>query len=163
MSSAHRPAQRRPPCLGQDSLSDAVQLADVAEGEGGQERAEGGGSHDPVAEHSGGLPSAQHVGVVDAVGAGHHRVDQGQHLAAGPVGAGAVTEVDQLIDDRLDPQRLGQRGRQQQPGVATAWSSSNTAPSPAGLWEDGIEKAPSSSGPMDVSATPFSLLRGPFS
>ena len=41
---------------------------------------------------------AQHVGVVDAVATGHHRVHQGQHLAAGPVGAGAVAEVDQLID-----------------------------------------------------------------
>jgi hypothetical protein len=47
--------------------------------------------------------------------------------------------------------------------LATAWSSSNATASPEGPCEDDIGKVPSWSGPMDVSATPLSLLRGPFS
>jgi hypothetical protein len=59
----------------------------------------------------------QQVGVVDAVATRQHRVDQGQQLAAGPVRAGPLTQVDQRIGGLLDAQPLGQRGRQEQPGV----------------------------------------------
>jgi hypothetical protein len=38
-----------------------------------------------MAEHGGGLPAAQQVGVVDAVPTRQHGVDQAQQLAAGPV------------------------------------------------------------------------------
>ena len=51
------PAQR----LGEDG----VELADVAEGEGAQERPERRRRHDPVSEHRRRGPRAQHVGVVD--------------------------------------------------------------------------------------------------
>jgi hypothetical protein len=64
--------------------------------------------------------------------------------------AGTAAEVDQPIGDRLDPQALSQRGGQQQPGVGDRVSSSNATTSPVGLWEDGIENVPSSSGWMDV-------------
>jgi hypothetical protein len=77
--------------------------------------------------------------------------------------AGPLAKVDQLVDDRLDAEAFGMVAGSSSPALATAWSSSNTATMVLGLWEDGIEKVPSWSGPMDVSATPFSLLRGPFS
>jgi hypothetical protein len=79
------------------------------------------------------------------------------------VGAGAVAEVDQLIDDCLDPQPFGQRGGQQQPGVGDRVVVVEHRNKPCRAVGGGIEKLPSSSGSMDVSATPFSLLRGPFS
>ena len=70
-----------------------------------------------MAEHGRGGPGAQHVSVVDAVATGHQRVQQGQHLAPRLVMAGTAAEVDQLIDDRLDAQALGERGGQQQPSL----------------------------------------------
>ena len=64
-----------------------------------------------------GAPGPQHVSVVDRVATGHHRVHQGQHLAAGPVVAGSVAEVDQFVDDGLHPQPFGQGCGQRQAGV----------------------------------------------
>ena len=68
-------------------------------------------SHHPVAEHGRGGPGTKQLGVIDAVGPGDDRVQQGQHLAARPVMAGPVAEVDQPIDGCLDPQAVSQRGR----------------------------------------------------
>jgi hypothetical protein len=51
-----------------------VELADVAEGERAQEGAQRRWRQDPVAQHLSGLGGAEQVGVVDAVTAGHHRV-----------------------------------------------------------------------------------------
>jgi hypothetical protein len=45
------------------------------------------------------------------------RVDQGQQLAPGPVRASPLAQVDQRIGGPLDPQPLGQGGRQQQARV----------------------------------------------
>jgi hypothetical protein len=101
-----------------EGLGHAVELADVAEGEAAQERPERRRGHHAVAEHGRGGPGTQQLGVVDAVGSGDDRVQQGQHLAARLVGTGTAAEVDQPIGDRLDPQALSQRGGQQQrPGV----------------------------------------------
>jgi hypothetical protein len=46
-----------------------------------------------------------------------HRVDQGQQLAAGPVRARPLAQIDQRIGGLLDPQPLGQGGRQQEARV----------------------------------------------
>ena len=70
-----------------------------------------------MAEHLGGGPGAQHISVVDAVATSHQRVDQGQHLAARAVMAGTAAKVDQLVDDGLDAEPVGQRGGEQQAGV----------------------------------------------
>jgi hypothetical protein len=70
-----------------------------------------------MAQQLGGLGGAEHIGVIDAVRPGHHGVQQREHLAAGPVMPGAIGEVDQLIDHLLDPQPVGESGRQQQPGI----------------------------------------------
>jgi hypothetical protein len=42
---------------------------------------------------------------------GDHGVDQGHQLAARPVRAGPVAQVDERIGGLLDAQPLGQRGR----------------------------------------------------
>src|ERR1019366_5276800 len=42
-----------------------VELADVSEGEGPEERAQGGGRHHPMTKHRPGGARAQHVGVID--------------------------------------------------------------------------------------------------
>jgi hypothetical protein len=55
-----------------------------------------------------GASRPQHVSVVDRVAAGHHRVQQGQHLAAGPVMPGSVAEIDQFVHDVLHTQPFGQ-------------------------------------------------------
>jgi hypothetical protein len=107
----------RCPGPGERVFGDPVELADMAEGERAQERPQRTGRHHPVAEHGCGGPGAQHVGVVDAVAAGHQRMHQGQQLAAGPVCTGPLTKVDQLVDHLLDAQAVGQRSWQQQPGV----------------------------------------------
>ncbi|HEY3035627.1 MAG TPA: SpvB/TcaC N-terminal domain-containing protein [Streptosporangiaceae bacterium] len=78
---------------------------------------QGGGGHDAVAQHAGGLSAAQQVGVVDAVPTRQHRMHQGQQLPAGMGGAGPLAQVDQRIGGLLDAQPLGQRGRQQQTRV----------------------------------------------
>jgi hypothetical protein len=67
-------------------------------------------------QHAGGLPTAQQFHVVDAVGAGDHGVHQGSQLAARAGRARPVAEIHQLVGGLLDPQPLGQRGGQQQPG-----------------------------------------------
>src|SRR6266508_4104551 len=59
-----RPSRPRP---GQDLFGEPVELADVPEGERAQEGPQGGGRHDPMAEHLAGSATAQQVGVVDAV------------------------------------------------------------------------------------------------
>jgi len=108
------PAAPRPT---QDLFGGPVELADMPEGEAAQERPQRRGGHDAVAEHLGGGPGAQHVSVVDAVRPSDQRVDQGQHLPARTVMARPLAKVDQLINDRLDAEPLGQCGREQQAGV----------------------------------------------
>ena len=73
--------------------------------------------HHPMGEHRFGRPCSQHVGVVDVRPAGHHGVDQGQHLATGQRSSDASGEVDRRVDQALETEADDQRGHQQQPGV----------------------------------------------
>jgi hypothetical protein len=82
----------------------------VAEGEGAQEGAEGGGRHRLVAEQRLAGAGAQHVCVFDRVRAGGDRVDQREYLAPGPGGAGAFPQSHRLIDQGLDAQAPAQGG-----------------------------------------------------
>ena len=125
-------------------LGEPVELADMPEGEGAQEGPQGGGGHDPVAQHSGGLSAAQQVGVVDAVPTRQQRVDQGQQLAAGPVRASPLAQVDDRIvgagrSRAAQPAWPAAAG----PALAMAWVSSKQMSSWSRVWEDPIEKAPS--------------------
>jgi hypothetical protein len=79
------------------------------------------------------------------------------------VSAGAVAEVDQVVDDPLDTEPLGQCRGQGQPGIGDR----------VGVVEDdrqGVEtvrrwhrESALRVGVPGASATPFSQLRGPFS
>ena len=101
----------RRPRAGQRALGELVELAGVAEGEGAQERADRGRRHDPVAQHAGGGPAAQQVGVVDAVATGDHGMHHGQQLGARVGRARPVAEVDELVGGLADPQPFRQGGR----------------------------------------------------
>jgi hypothetical protein len=109
-----------------------------------------------------GAPRPQHVSVIDRVAAGHHRVHQGQHLAAGPVVAGSVAEVDQLVDHGLHPQPFGQGSGQCQAGVGDRVVVIERDHEGAGVCDDGVEKVPSELGFVAGSQPPFSQLKGPF-
>jgi hypothetical protein len=54
-----------------------------------------------------------------------------------------VAKVDQRVDGRLDPQPLGQRRGQQQPGVGDRVDLIEADDGVLGLCNDGIEKVPS--------------------
>jgi hypothetical protein len=99
-----------------------------------------------VAQHLAGGATAQQVGVVDAVGTRRHRVDQGQQLAAGPVPASPLAQVDQRIGGLLDAEPLGQVAASSRPALATAWVSSKQLSSWSRVWQDPIENAPSRCG-----------------
>jgi hypothetical protein len=103
----------------------------------------GGGRHDPMAQHAGGLSAAQQVGVVDAVGTRQHRMYRGQQLAPGMCRASPLAQVDHLVGGLLDAQPPGQRGRQQQVGVGDGVGVVKAGVELVWVWEDAIEKAPS--------------------
>jgi hypothetical protein len=63
----HHRARPGRPRAREQLLGEPVELADMAEGERAQEGPQGGGGHDPVAQHLAGGATAQQVGVVDAV------------------------------------------------------------------------------------------------
>jgi hypothetical protein len=70
-------------------------------------------------------------------------VDQGQQLAAGPVRASPLAQVDQLVGGLLDAEPLGQVAGSSRPALAMAWVSSKQVSSWSRVWEDRIEKVPS--------------------
>jgi hypothetical protein len=119
----------------QGDLGDSVELADVAEGERAQERP----------QRRGGPAS------------GGPARPRSARCAPGRPPRSTSRSMTCSISSRW-----ARVAGSSSPALATAWSSKPTARR-SGLWEDGIEKVPSWSGAMDVSATPFSLLRGPFS
>ena len=107
----HRP---RPP---QRLAHHRLELTDVAEGEGPQERAQGGGGHHPVREHPRTAARAQHVGVVDVGAAGDDGVHQSQDLAAGQRTADASAETDSGVHQPLETETHDQRADEDEPGV----------------------------------------------
>jgi hypothetical protein len=70
-----------------------------------------------MAKHIGGPARAQQVTVVDAVRAQRHRRDQRHHLRALVARADTLAEHNAPIDQRLDPQSLGERRGYDDPGV----------------------------------------------
>jgi hypothetical protein len=89
----------------------------MAEGEGPQERAEGGGGHHPVGKHGLAGPRAQHVSVVDVGPAGDDGMDQCQNLAPWKSAADATSETNGGVDQPLEAQAQHQRAYEDEPGV----------------------------------------------
>jgi hypothetical protein len=131
-----------PPRPGQHLLGQAVELADMPEGEGAQQGPQGGGRHDPMAEHLAGGAAAQQVGVVDTAPTRDHGVDQGQQLAPRMGGASPLAQVDQRIGGLLDASRWASVAGSS-PALAIAWVSSKRVSSWSRVWEDVIENVPS--------------------
>jgi len=55
--------------------------------------------------------------VIDAIRAQSHRRDQRHDLRPGVGRAGTLAEIDGLLDERLDPEALGERRGQHDPSV----------------------------------------------
>ena len=107
----------RLPGAAEQLAADRVELPDVAPAEAAQERAHRRGGLDREAQDTSGATGAQGVHVVDVVAAGQGGHDQRQDLVAdvGPTGLGAQVQV--LVDQLLQTQVVGQRGRQDQARV----------------------------------------------
>ena len=104
---------------------DPLELADVAEGERAQEGPERRRRHHPMREDLGARSSAQHVGVVDVAGPGHHGMHQGQDLAPRPEAADASGQLDRGVTELLEPEPAWPRWRSStSPALATRFGSS---------------------------------------
>ena len=73
---------------------------------------------DRAAQGPGGSPSAQHVGVVDAVAASQRRRHQGHHLVAGVRPARRIAQVQTLVNQLEQAQVAGQGGGKDQPSIS---------------------------------------------
>jgi hypothetical protein len=72
--------------------STAVELTDMTDGEGPQERPTRRPGHHPMPQDQFGLSRSEHVGVIDAITPSDHRVHQRHPLAPRPV----------VIEDHLE-------------------------------------------------------------
>lgn len=103
----------------EQSTSDDVELAGVAEPERAQERPDRRQCNDPMPRHRTCRPGSQCVDVLDAVPASQERVDQGEALAI-RIRTRAARNCDVLTQQRPEPESLSERGRDQQPGIGHA-------------------------------------------
>ena len=94
-----------------------VQLADMAPPEAAQERPQGGERLDHPAENTCRPTGAERIGVVDAVAARQHGVDQRHKLVPRVRPPRRAAEVDVPVDQVPQAQVLGEGGRQDQTGV----------------------------------------------
>jgi hypothetical protein len=70
-----------------------------------------------MSKHRPGLAGPEHVTVIDAVRAERHRRHRRHHFPARIRGALALAEIDRPVDQRLDPEALGQHRGQKRPRV----------------------------------------------
>jgi hypothetical protein len=102
-----------------DRLGDhLVELADVSEGEGPQERAQRRRRHDPKRQNLVRRSRAQAIDVVDVGGSGQDRRHQGEHLSPRTCPADPTTEAHQLVHQHLEPQSDHEGGRHEEPSVS---------------------------------------------
>ena len=94
-----------------------VQLADSAPPKTPQKGTQRGWRLDRAAQHPIGSPSAQRVGVVDAVAAHQRRRHQGQQLVAGIRPTRRSSQINVVVDEFTQTQALGQSDRKDQPGI----------------------------------------------
>ena len=111
-----RSGARRPRAL-ERLTQHAVELADMPERKRAQKRPQRRGRHHTMPEHIGGPARAQQITVIDAVRAQRHRRDQRHHLRALVARADTLAKHDTRVDQRLDPQPLRERPRQDDSGV----------------------------------------------
>jgi hypothetical protein len=97
---------------------DGFELADMTKGERPQKRAQRRWGHDPVPEHRASRPGPEPVGVVDAISAADHGVDQREGLATRSGPADAAGQAHRRVDQRLEPETGRDRGHQQQARIS---------------------------------------------
>ena len=93
----------------------SVELTHVAEPERAQERPERRGRRHAVVEQRGGTPGAQGVAIVDRVAVERHRRDQRHDLRVRVRRPRTIAQANRLVNQRLDPERSGDRRRQHDP------------------------------------------------
>jgi hypothetical protein len=96
------------PCPFEGVADDRFHLTAVPERERPQERADRGGSHHPMAEHSRGCSGAKHVGVIDVRPARAQRMGQRQHLPAWAGTANTALKTHRRIDQRFQTEPFRQ-------------------------------------------------------
>ena len=95
-----------------DGLGDhRVQLADMAEGERPQERAQRGRRHHPEGQHPAGRPGPQPVGMVDVGCPGQDRRHERQHLTAGMCSTDTAMQPHHLVHEGLQAEADHEGGR----------------------------------------------------
>ena len=94
-----------------------VQLAHVTPPEAAQEGSQRGRRLNHATQHPVGPPSAQGIGVVDAVATGQGRRHQGKQLVPGVGPARSATQVNMAANQLAQSQMVGQGDRKEQPGV----------------------------------------------
>ena len=105
------------PGPGQQLPADPIQLADVAPPETAQERPQRGWRLDQTPQHLLGSPSAQRVGVVDAVATGQCRGHQGQELVSRIRPTWRISQVNIVVHQLAQSQMMGQSDRKDQPSI----------------------------------------------
>ena len=102
---------------GQQLAAHPIQLADTAPPEAAQEGPQGEWRLDYAADGASRTPSAQRVGVVNAVAARQRRRHQGQHLVARIRPPRRIAQVQVMVNQFTQTQVLGQRDRKEQPSI----------------------------------------------
>ena len=105
------------PGPGQQLPAHPIQLADVAPPEAAQEGPQGGWRLDHTPQHLLGSPSAQRVGVVDAVATGQCRGHQGQELVSRIRPPRRISQVNMAVHQLAQSQMMGQSYRKDQPSI----------------------------------------------
>ncbi len=105
------------PRAAQRQAEDAVELADMPEREGPQERPERRRRHRAMTKDRLGVAGPQDVTVIDAVRTQQHRVHQRQHLAPRPRRARPTAKPDGRVDQRLKAQPAAEGDREHQARV----------------------------------------------
>ena len=105
------------PGAGEEQPADLVELAHVAPAEAAQERAEGGRRLHPEAQDAARAARPEGVRVVDRVATRQRRDDERQELVADMRPSGCGPEIEVGLDEVLQPEVVGQGGRQQEPCV----------------------------------------------
>ena len=105
------------PGLGQQFPAHPIQLAHVAPPETPQKGSQRGWRLDHTTQHTIGPPSAQRVGVVDAVATGQCRRHQGQELVSRIRPTWRISQVNMVVHQLAQSQMMGQSDRKDQPSI----------------------------------------------
>ena len=105
------------PGPGQQLPAHPIQLANMAPPEAAQKGAQGGWRLDGAAQSADGSPSAQHVGVVNAVAPSQRRRNQGHQLVARVRPARGIAQVEALVNQLGQAQVAGQGGGKDQSSI----------------------------------------------